>query len=167
MKGISEVDDHGDTPATATPLALEQTVAGFLNLGEADVFAVDLEAGGTYVFEAIPTGPELDVIAATIIAPDGTTEVAENAWTSDDLRLNGAPGLFFNVTVEESGDAGVDQFRDFEDGVDRIDVALTGATGLAEFTAAQTAPAPGSPMTPRAAPYWWPRLRLGIWIREI
>lgn len=34
-------------------------------------------------------------------------------------------------------DAGVDQFRDFEDGTDRIDVSLLGATALSEFTTAE------------------------------
>ena len=44
-------DDHGDDPATATPVAIPSTTAGVLGAGDKDYFRIDITRAGILTFE--------------------------------------------------------------------------------------------------------------------
>ena len=71
-------DDHGDTPATATPIGTDGTsVAGVIAPGDdEDWFSFDAIAGNEYL---IATGDSLDTVIS-LIDSDGVTELA---WDDD------------------------------------------------------------------------------------
>ena len=47
----STADDHGDDPATATPLAIPSTTAGEIGAGDKDYFRIDVVVAGFLTFE--------------------------------------------------------------------------------------------------------------------
>lgn len=62
-------EDHGETAATATPLALGQTVSGHMDVsGDVDAFAVPLEAGRSYTLNL--AGPTASW-TVSVLAPNG------------------------------------------------------------------------------------------------
>ena len=69
------VDDYGNTPGTATPIAVPSTTAGILEAPEdVDVFSFVAASGTSYRFRT--TLNTLDDSTLTLFAPDGTTELA-------------------------------------------------------------------------------------------
>jgi hypothetical protein len=80
------IDDHGDTPAQATPLAIGSSTRAGLDLTtDVDVFRFSLEAGVSYVFKAID-------------AP-ASTRVAGQAPNPSDRS-----GAAYTVTPQAAGD---------------------------------------------------------------
>lgn len=80
-KGI--LDDYGDTPATASVIGLGETVEGMIDkVTDKDVFAVDLQAGQSYLFQMTPED-DLDTAYLRLLNPDGDS-ISEAADASDD-----------------------------------------------------------------------------------
>ena len=65
------IDNHGDTPDTATPVAIGDTIESFIDFsGDTDFFAFEGEKGQSIDITVITKGSDLDSLLV-IYGPDG------------------------------------------------------------------------------------------------
>jgi len=94
------VDQHGDTPATATPLALNTLAEGFMQSAtDLDVFSVQLAAGQTYTFGA--AYPFFDMMIEVL---DSGGAVVAMDLRSLDYTPSASGTFYFRVSYPETGE---------------------------------------------------------------
>lgn len=107
------VDDHGNVPATATPLTLDgPTVPGLIAIsGDVDVFSFPLAANQSAIVETSGNDPQM-ITALQILGTDGVTSVSfastgETPATSRTLiTASSSGGTFFARVVHNNGGTG-------------------------------------------------------------
>jgi len=147
-------DDHGDTPAAATKLALPATATGVISArGDQDAFTFTSTCAGTVAVSARPalSGPDLDV-RLRLIGPDGRVAAADDPVSSMS-SYEAARGLA--AAISTSAPAGT--YTVEVDGVGAQDPLSTGYSDYASLgsysldVSACVAPA-AAPVTAPSAP---------------
>ena len=138
-------DRHGNTFATATPLALGSSVSGHLHDAEDwDVFRIDLSAATdtTDIWAYVTGDEEVDTVAGLYDSEENLLAFNDDAFIRDQIRASGLrktvqPGIYFIVLVSYRGKptsytlhvrAVVDPGDDTETALPLVRDTLTGGT---------------------------------------
>ncbi len=105
-------DRHGNTFATATPLALGSSVSGHLHDGEDwDVFSIDLSdaSGITDIWAYVTGDEETDTVAGLYDSEENLLLFNDDAFIRDQLRASALrkkvpPGIYYIVLVSFEGE---------------------------------------------------------------
>ena len=131
---ITQVDDHGNTMLSATPMALDgPSLSGFLESEEdKDVFLFTVEAGYDYVVELSRTSSEEEIrleltsASETLAAGTASGQPARLAWSAE------ASGTLFAIVSPASDAAAAYEIRALRSGYgDDFANASSGARPLA------------------------------------
>jgi len=134
VKKLGYTDDHGNEPATATPIPTDGTpLAGRIEIpGDVDYFAFHARAGGEYRIETTELSSTMDTMIA-LYGPRGKTLLAE-----DD---NSGPGLASRLewTCPESGTYFIQVRHADPSGVGSYQLIVTAVLKLQEVGSFKTA----------------------------
>ncbi|MFP2904736.1 hypothetical protein ACLESD_06705 [Pyxidicoccus sp. 3LFB2] len=128
-------DDHGDTPATATPLTLPGSLIGTLQFqNDVDVFSFAVTGGRVYRVACTGTGAEW----LTLSAREGTDEVVASAYrtllhrasANGTLSVAVSNGTAYDCTAQ---DVGTDDLPDTAEGAQELSAPALGSGTLETY----------------------------------
>ncbi len=106
--GLNPPDDHGDEPATATPIPTDGTATGGTigNGADLDWFRFSADPQRVYAIEVRGlTSPDSGLVGGSLYAPDGTTYLGFTGWSYGTPAGNGDwARVLYYVPADAAGD---------------------------------------------------------------